>query len=215
MPKLVHQSLPDSFKKSFLIEFTKELIRNSAREKIIEPKKVIIPAENIISAKIPFAPKIEEKPLQIPAQVEVLKIPVVPALEREAPAVFSHQKIIPPAVLRIPEQRLPETFQYLRPYSTAAEIDLGKLNSLIKDPNVKTIECNGPNENITVEGTMGRKFTEILLNKEEINEVIRKFSEKSKIPVSTGTYKMVVGRLIFMAVISDIINSKFVIKKMI
>ena len=46
-------------------------------------------------------------------------------------------------MLRIPEIRLPPRLQYLRPRPTELEIDLAKLNPLVKDQAVKIIECNG------------------------------------------------------------------------
>ena len=93
-------------------------------------------------------------------------------------------------------------------------IDLGKLHPLIRDPLVKVIECNGPDEKIIVIGAMGRKNTKIILTKEEINNTINKFSEAAKIPVHEGVFKVVFGTLIFSAMISEVVSSKFLIRKM-
>lgn len=214
MPK---QVFSDSFKNFFLIEFTKELIRNSAKSEIEfkQVREIGIPRkiEKIIKEKKQMIQPIEE--LNIPVQrIETKSI---------IPAFVPEMKIFPkpvslaraPPILRIPEPRLPETFQYLKPTATFIEIELGKLNSLVRDSNIRIIECDGPDEQIIVEGTMGRKFTNTILNKDEIDEIIKKFSEVSKIPISTGIYKVVVGRFIFTAIISEIVSSKFVIKKMI
>ena len=56
--------------------------------------------------------------------------------------------------------------------------------------------------------------TNIILNKEEIEDIIKIFVQKSKIPAGEGIYTVVVGKLIFSAIISDVIGSKFSIKKM-
>ena len=93
-------------------------------------------------------------------------------------------------------------------------IDLGKLNPLINDYSVISIECYGPSENIIVTGKMGRKKTNIILSKEDIGEIINKFSTTAKIPVQEGVFKVVVGTLIISAVIADIINTRFIIRKM-
>lgn len=128
---------------------------------------------------------------------------------------FQDRKIFRvPSSLRIPEPVLPQTFQYLHPYPTPKEIDLGKLNPLLRDNQVRVIECNGEDEPIVVEGTMGRKITKIILNKEEINEIIKRFSEEGKIPIKEGIHRIVVGRLIFSAIVSDIVSTKFIIRKM-
>ena len=88
-----------------------------------------------------------------------------------------------------------------------------KLNPLIKDPAVRTIEVN-PDEKVIVTGTMGTKPTSIILSKEDIDKIIKKFSETAKIPVYEGIFRVVVGKLILSAIISDVVGSKFIIKKM-
>ncbi|MEK6847775.1 MAG: hypothetical protein AABX50_01460 [Nanoarchaeota archaeon] len=115
--------------------------------------------------------------------------------------------------LRIPEPRLPETARHIRPQATREEIDLGKINALIRDPLVKVIECNGQDENIIVIGIMGRKKTPITLNKEEMEQILQTFSQAAKIPVHEGLFKAAVGTAVISAVVSDIAGIKFVIRK--
>jgi len=119
-----------------------------------------------------------------------------------------------PTVLRIPDLALPPTVQNIRPETREEQIDLGKLNSLVKYPLVKTLECNGPNEKIVVTGKMGRRNTPVTLTKEEVESVISKFSESTKIPYQEGFFKVAFGRLMISAIISKIIGSKFIITKM-
>lgn len=116
--------------------------------------------------------------------------------------------------LRVPEPRLPPEFQYLRPVPAAGNVDLGKINPLIYDRAVITIECSGPDHPLIVTGSMGRKQTNIILSNEEVEDTIKRFSEESKIPYNTGVYKVAVGGLIFSAVISDVVPSRFMIRKM-
>jgi len=125
------------------------------------------------------------------------------------------KKIIPitPRVLTIPQPRLPPALQHLRPTPTNVQIDLGKLNPLIKDPVVDSIDCNGPDEKILVR-TPKIKKTNIILNKEEIDEIIQRFAQTAKIPIQEGIFKVAVGRLIITAIISSVIGSRFTIKKM-
>ena len=100
-----------------------------------------------------------------------------------------------------------------KPIPTNKEIDLGTLNTLVKDFAVKIIECDGPETNILVRGNMGTKTTKIILTKEEINNLIQKFSKTAKIPAYGGIFRVVVGRLILLAIISEVVGSKFIIKK--
>jgi len=119
-------------------------------------------------------------------------------------------------ILFIPEPTLPKHLEYLKPTATTqtenVEIDLGKLNPLLKDSAVKIIE-GSPDERVRVMGTMGTRVTDIFLSKEDIESIINKFSEVSKIPTVEGIYRVVVGNLNLSAIISEVIGSRFVIKK--
>ena len=109
---------------------------------------------------------------------------------------------------------LPETVGNLRPIPTSQQIYLEKLDVLIRDPLVKTIECNGSGEKIVVTGLMGRKNTEIVLNSNDIDGIITKFSGASRIPISEGLFKVVFGKLVLSAIVSTLVGSKFIIRKM-
>jgi hypothetical protein len=117
-------------------------------------------------------------------------------------------------ILRIPEPKLPAEFQYLKPVPSTKEIDLDKLNSLVNDPKIREIECEAPDKPVVVYGNMGRMPTGVTLSNNEIEDIIQRFSKASKIPVDVGIYKVVVGNLIFSAIISDVIPSRFLITKM-
>lgn len=179
------QQTSANFRVFFLREFTKELIKNSAKQtfEIKQPQKII---------KSPIKQQAIPPRRQIPVQ---------------------RRKLLSP--LNIPEISLPLRLQYLKPTPDKLQIDLGKLNLLIKDPAVRSIECHGPGENIIVKGTMGTKPTAIILNKEDINFVIDAFSKVAKIPVQKGIFKVAAGNLVLSAITSEIISSKFIINKLI
>jgi len=185
----------------FLKEIEKQKpIRKTKREKFIEIVKSRIPelTEEISRAK-PLA--------VIKARREQRKYITKPLTKTFPP--------IPKPLLRVPETRLPPQFAYLRPTATTEiELDIGKLNPLLADPGVNVIESNGPNQQIIVKGRMGTKPTGITLTKEEIDKIIRTFSEKSKIPVGEGVTNIVLGRFILSAIISKEAGSRFIVKKM-
>lgn len=218
IPKKVLESTTDTEKKKlFLLLFTQELIRHSLKEPY-EPEK--IPARGFVK-KIP-KPKESIKSL-VRKELSREKFQEKGDLNktiRETKKFRSKQR--PTQVrnigiprLRIPKPRLPERFQYLKPMITEKRIDLGELNELVNNPNISEIETQGPNENIFVSGNLGKKQTEIILSNEEINEVINRFSKAAKIPMFEGVFRVVVGKLIFLAIISEETGSKFLIKKMI
>ena len=117
-------------------------------------------------------------------------------------------------VLTIPKVSLPMHLSNVKPVATGKIlIDLGKLNPFIQDPNVMTIETEGENQKVYVSGSFGRKPTNVVLTKSEIYEVIKRFSEKSKIPTNEGLFKVAVGKLLITATISDSVGSRFIIEK--
>jgi len=200
------ETLSNNFKKTFLIKFTEELIRNSEvldfnkLQELIHSKerKRFIPEE-----KKEIVQEIEKKIIYSPKQI--------PAAQTKN--IIQLKEIAKPTLF-IPEPKLPEHLEYLKPKPTQRiEIDLWKLNPLIKDNGVKTIEVN-PDEKVVVTGAMGTRPTSISLNKEEIDQVINEFSKRAKIPVEEGIYRVVLGDLILSAIVSEVIGSKFMIKKM-
>jgi len=159
-------------------------------------------------------------PLQIPIPLRTVRTMPLEGvkdshLSSELPKQNFNRPIIQTdEILRIPDVRLPERLNYLRPIPTNRQIDLGELNPFVKDPSVTSIECNGPNKNIVVVVANRRKTTNITLDSKEINEIINRFSQTARIPAQEGIFKVVIGRLILSAIISEVIGSKFIIKKL-
>ena len=190
------------FRAFFLLEFTRELIKHSETGEIIELENVVEEDEKKLPLSIQEKIKQKEK-LFTKKFTPSAGFPSGPVIKRAAPRV-----------LKIPQIKLPPKLQYLKPTPTDAQIDLGKLNSLIKDPMVQSIECNGAEQNIVVRGNMGTKKTNIILSKKEIDGVIEKLAEKAKIPMQEGVFKVAVGKLILSAIISQVVSSRFIIQKM-
>ena len=206
-------NISEQKRKFILLEFTKELIRQSGGE-IFKLEDILKEEDEEVKAEKHLMKSSEKK------SPEKIKTPEKhDDVLKQKPMLFAKPRILypikrPNSPLFIPRPKLPQRFNYLRPVPTNLEIDLGKLNSLINDPLVKNIECNGAGQNIVITGTMGRKKTNIFLSKEEINEIVKKFSETTKIPVHEGIFRAVAGKLIFSAIISNLLGSKFTIRKM-
>lgn len=209
--------------KNFFLLFTKELIRHSEKQDIIKLQKIIEWEEGKKKENMPSTfevkqniPEARLKELKEETKTGKGKPMIKQIVSRIAqPVSIPVSRPIPRRPLVIPEPKLPSHLEYLQPIPSAnVEIDLPKINPLIKDPAVRTIEGN-PGENAIVTGTMGIKPTNIFLSKDDIDAVINKFSEASKIPATEGIYRVVVGNLIFSGIISEVIGSRFVIRKMI
>lgn len=220
-----------SINKRVLKQFTEELIRNSNRV-VIEQTKKYLAEQNPRERRILFVPKEKAlirattKPLiEIKTEEEPKDgLTYLPSItnQDQSPVRMSNQGVIETNKkfpqnrrLFIPEPKLPPQLAYLKPTpSFNVELDLGPLNQFLKDPSVRSIECNGPDTGIVVKTQNQEKVTEVMLNQEEISQVINIFSTQTKIPIEEGTFRVALGNLAFSAIISDIVGSKFIIKKL-
>jgi len=196
------------FRKVFLLYLAKELIKNSKTGAVIE-------LENVLREKRKKE-NLKKKEIQRKKISEVKRIKKLPLSKGIIPERAFHsdlqRKPRRPLFLRIPEPRLPQGLQFLRPIPTNFKIDLGKLNPLIADPAVRLIECNGPDKKIIIQTGIKRP-TNIILDKEEIEGIVEKFSGIAKIPLHEGVFRVALGNLLLSAIISDVIIPKFIIRK--
>ncbi len=185
-----------------LLEFTKRLIISK------NPMEFLISSEMPKTKREEFVERVKNK---IPETTEKF-----PEKEIQRPRQIPAQRYIQPApVLRVPETRLPPQFAYLKPTAAVEiELNLGKLNPFLYDPAVNVIESNGPEQAIMVKGRMGTKPTNIILSKEEIDQIIQIFSKKSKIPAGEGAVKIALGKYILSAIVSEEAGSRFIIQKL-
>ncbi|UZE94255.1 MAG: hypothetical protein IB618_01640 [Candidatus Pacearchaeota archaeon] len=161
---------------------------------------------------LPKAPKPEkEYPLPEPRsparppEEEAMAPPTVQFPTPEAPEVPEAPALAPPAPVPPPP---PE-----EKYEAITGIDLGKLNSLVKDDGVSLIQCDGANLSIKItrEGTI--QETKITLNEDEIKAAVQKFADRAGQPLSEPIFKTQVGNLLITAVISAFAGSRFVISR--
>ncbi len=231
------------FKKLFLMKFTKELIMNSGTREIFELKQIlknekkeeiknksqkiieknkfkeekksekmipsIITDNSNLNHKFPQIKNI--KPIFINPQIK--KIPQKNIIKNKFNNKNYNKTLSFRNLLNTHSRMLPPRLQKIMPIPSDKQIDLGKLNVLIKDPKVRYIECYGAGKNINVR-IPDTKPTNIILDNNEINGIIEKFSQSTKIPIQEGVFKVAVGRLVFSAIISEVVGSKFIIKKL-
>ena len=201
------QEKSEEFKEFFLLAFTRELILNYLQEDVTKLKIEQEAKKEIVKEKAKEAVKEFERPLKL-SPVKQLKTITEPTF-KPLPRPFA---IRPKRRLVIPRPNLPSRLQYIKPIPGPGQLDLGKLNPLIQDPSVQEIECNGPDENIVIK-TPTEKTTEVKLTKEEIDEIITAFSQAARIPISEGVFRAAVGRLLLSGIISEVVGSKFIIKR--
>lgn len=236
------ENLPQQVRKYFLLRFILEAIKNTKVEEFFTLKNLLKKEEKKSPLKIdseeeyhlsvmhtpkkkfrplPILPKPTLPPRNIIAKTQRIISPPIPQMHTawQTQALNPQIQLAPkrpimPSSPRIPNYPLPPNLQYLKPQPTYEPLDLGRLNQILQDPAVRSIECNGPEEKIVVKTATGAKPSGIALGKEEINQVLQAFSTTSKIPLHEGIYKIAASNLILSAIVSDIVGSKFIITKM-
>ena len=93
------------------------------------------------------------------------------------------------------------------------ELNLGKLEPILQDQMVQSVECTGPGKNILVNKLGKINVTKFVLTGEDINEIITNFSNLAQIPLLDGILKAAVGNLMISAVTSEIVGSRFIINR--
>lgn len=88
-----------------------------------------------------------------------------------------------------------------------------KIISLLRNPQVQYVECEGKDTPLKVILRGQKQITNVILNEEDIKDILKKISEKTRIPLVEGVFKVVVDNFIFNAVISEAVGTMFIIKK--
>lgn len=122
---------------------------------------------------------------------------------------------VPPPVAALPPLPPvpPRPVRPAPPTEAARALALGKIQALIDDPLVTSIECQGPKKNIIIKRNQQTVQTDIQLNDAEINAIIKDFSDKARIPLIEGMLRARVGNLQISAVISKKGSARFIITK--
>ncbi len=121
-----------------------------------------------------------------------------------------------PILRQAPIQKRPESKSkelHSSPSELITIIALGKINNLLLDPTVQTIECLGSGKQITVYRSGFIQNTNIFLTTDEINKIMLEISTKTKIPIIPGVFKAALSNFIITSVISEFVGTRFIIQK--
>lgn len=197
---------PKEFRILFLKKFTNELIKNSSTAETIAIRKRL---------KEKIKENIEKKEDERKIQQMIEKKEVFEEFkEISLKEKIRHKVKQIPKRFKFIQKRIPDTIRNIFPTPTNTPLDLEKLNPLVTDPTVISIECSGPDTHLSVKRIKGEtRITNIKLTKQEIDKIIKTFSRATKVPTDEGIFKAVVGKLIISAIVSDIIGSNFLITK--
>ncbi len=113
--------------------------------------------------------------------------------------------------IEMPEK--PETAVLLQKGQVQFLTSNEKVDSLLNDDAIRIIECSDGILRVNTGSGKGNEETGFRLDEQEIKEIIKKFSEKARIPLAGGIFKASIGNLMINAIISDAIGSRFLIIK--
>lgn len=92
-------------------------------------------------------------------------------------------------------------------------IGLEKIDEILKDQSVQTVECPGPNKQILVYKSGAIQAANFSLTSDEIKNVMKEISEKTRIPMMSGVFKASYGNLLVTAVMSEFVGTRFIVQK--
>ncbi|MEM4719472.1 MAG: hypothetical protein QXG18_01240 [Candidatus Pacearchaeota archaeon] len=117
-------------------------------------------------------------------------------------------------VLPVQKRQIEKKEQYIKINLFINPPEYGKLNIFMRDPKVSIINCEGPDKPLKII-KFGRQYnTKISLNKKEIMNLLYQISAKTRIPlIEEGVYRVSWDDFIINAIISEQIETSFVIKR--
>lgn len=189
----------------FLEEFVRRLIINSLQTKpkiqkgeplldVLEDASKLPPALTITKKAVPKTPVIIKESLAPIKRLAVRQ----PKLLSEAAA--------PIAAVRAAMQAAPAPL--------AAKVPImDRLRPILNDPAVSMINCSGPDQNIQVTRAGMIQTFQLSFTMNEINDFMKDLSEKTKIPLLPGLFKIMFQNLIITAAVSEFVGTKFTIEK--
>lgn len=203
----------------FFNRFTKEILGNLARKYKI--------SENIESEKIKIkfseqSPAHEVLRTMISGNAQEIKQEIKEIQEDRRPTI--HRKVIieKPMIVtkQIIKQKMPQIINKIPPKMNMQDnkifpgSGLKKIDHLMKDPTIQSIECSGPGKNILIKRFNQINITKTVLSESEIKEVIEDYSNQARIPLVGGILKAAVGNSVISAVVSEFVGSRFIINKL-
>jgi len=210
----------------FVQKFVYAIIQNIRAKNFAYEEKQVIHADLVprVSAPVMQASLMEKMTPSI-----ALPVPVVPPVVRKrvdmsalvAPIARPRPRAPMPSAPRrmaaampqTPAQTQPMMQMPAAPQGVGLSQEYGKITPLLNDPSVSTIECAGVGKELTIIRAGQKQMTKISLSAGEIKEILQKVSDAVHIPLLEGVFRAAVDNFSINAVISEMIGSRFVIKK--
>jgi hypothetical protein len=213
------QQIKDYQRIIFLNRFVKEILINLSEKERVKDKvnleklrqKLTSNPDDVFKQMIRSGYS-EEKRKQVPYRKIIPKIPTKPIEQKPVLEKTIKGKMSPksnPFQNNIPKDSLSPN-----PVKTnSGESGMKKIEPMLKDISVLSIECPGPGKNLLLKRNNQTNIARIVLSQNEINDIAEDFSRQARIPIVGRILKAAVGNTVISAVISEFVGSRFIINK--
>jgi len=178
---------------------SEEVMQASLRERIIPAGRLIYTGGVAPALRRDMSRLVA--PIRIPPRIQ-RQTPI----QAYAPTMSSNPQQISP------QGSLPVAVPSAPPGAVLSQ-DYGKITPLLNDPSIYSIECSGAGKPLKIIRVGQRQITKIILNQAEIKDILEKIADAVHIPLLEGIFRAAVDNFSVSAVISEMIGSRFVIKK--
>lgn len=181
----------------FIRKFVLAILRDIKTRNIVREEKYVVHAD--------LVPKFSERVMR--ASMEM------PRVLRRNPIVMPPRapvrKVVPQAIVPPRPQIVPSMISG----NVGLSQEYGRITPLLDDDSISTIECQGAEKSVMIIRGGRRQPTRIVLSADEIKEILEKVSDAVHIPILEGVFRAAIDNFSINAIVSDIIGSRFVIKK--
>ena len=211
----------------FLRKFAQELIKNSAplyvHESLEKKEKSLEFLEKEITSKVKEDFVLSKKSIPVTkknVQKEIKQLSKMDLTGMQK-SILNNNQTLTPTSFTSPRNKETESKAPFMEVSQPKEerayptegLYVGDLMKLIKDPNVASLECPGPDKFVSVRVQGQTKTTRTQIPKEDINAILESFSRESRIPRIGGIFKAIVNNLVLTAIDTDVAGPRFIITK--
>lgn len=102
--------------------------------------------------------------------------------------------------------------RHIQPTQTVP-LGYGKLSALINDPTITHIKCKGPETPVLVVRRGREQPTNVNLTQDELSSLLKFISERARIPLAEGIFKVDVDNMLFHAITAKEVGTTLMIKK--
>ena len=189
-------------------KFSEKVVQSSLREKEVPSSKGSV-EELVASVSKPIVKTLIRKSVQVfsPPPVSFPRGMQRP-LPQHLPPLRQTPVAPPPAQPVSSLKSAPSVPKVVEPIE-----NYGRITPLLNDPVISLIECPGAEKPIGIIRAGQRQITRINLSPEEIKGILNKISDAAHLPLLEGVFQAIVDDFSINAIISEMVGSKFVIRK--